>query len=72
LEQTGRSRQALGRQATQSIFTAWGDLGVLPETQRYFGQEVAARPEGPNMGMMIATGLLNTAKSAVTMGMGAA
>lgn len=72
VEQTDRSRQALGRQATQSIFTAWGDLGILPETQRYFGQEVAARPEGPNMGMMIGTGLLNTVKSAVTMGMGAA
>ena len=67
--QTDRSRQALGRQATQSIFTAWGDLGVLPETQRYFGQEVAARPEGPNMGMMIATGLLNTATQAATMGL---
>ena len=69
VEQTDRSRQALGRQATQSIFTAWGDLGILPETQRYFGQEVAMRPQGPNMGMMIATGLLDTAKQAVGMGM---
>jgi len=68
--QAGRNRQALGRQATQSIFNAYGDLGILPEMQRYFGQEVAARPEGPNMGMMIASGLLNTAKSAVTMGLG--
>ena len=69
VEQTGRSRQALGRQATQSIFNAWGDLGILPETQRYFGQEVAMRPQGPNMGLQIATGLLDTAKQAVGMGM---
>jgi hypothetical protein len=68
--QTGRSREALGRQATQSIFNAYGDLGILPEMQRYFGQEVAARPEGPNMGMMIASGLLNTAKQAATFGLG--
>ncbi len=67
--QTGRSREALGRQATQSIFTAYGDLGILPEMQRYFGQEVGMRPEAPNMGMMIGTGLLNTVQQAATMGM---
>jgi len=67
--QTGRSREALGRQATQSIFTAYGDLGILPELQRYAGQEVAMRPEGPNMGLQIATGLMNTAQQAMSMGM---
>jgi len=67
--QTGRSREALGRQATQSIFTAYGDLGILPELQGYYGQEVGMRPEGPNMGMMIGTGLLNTVQQAATMGM---
>jgi len=67
--QAGRGREALGRQATQSIFSAWGDLGVLPETQRYFGQEVAMRPQGPNMGMMIGTGLLDTLKQTASMGL---
>ena len=67
--QTGRSREALGRQATQSIFTAYGDLGILPEMQRYAGQEVAMRPEAPNMGLMIATGIMNTAQQAMSMGM---
>ena len=69
VSQTGRGREALGRQATQSIFTAWGDLGILPETQRYFGQELTARPSAPNMGMQIATGLVNTVKQAATMGL---
>ena len=69
VSQTGRSREALGRQATQSIFTAYGDLGILPETQRYFGQEVGMRPSAPNMGMMIGTGLLNTVQQAASMGM---
>lgn len=68
--QTGRGREALGRQATQSVFTAYGDLGILPEMQRYFGQEIASRPEAPNMGMMIGTGLLNTAQQALTAGLG--
>jgi len=70
--QAGRSRQALGRQATQSVFNAYGDLGILPEMQRYFGQEIASYPQAPNWGLMIASGLLETAKSAATMGMGAA
>ena len=70
VSQSGRNREALGRQATQSIFTAYGDLGILPEMQRYFGQEVGPRPEAPNMGMMIGTGLLNTAQSALTAGLG--
>ena len=70
--QTGRGREALGRQATQSIFNAYGDLGILPEMQRYFGQEIASYPQAPNWGLMIASGLLETAKSAATMGMGAA
>ena len=69
VSQTGRSREALGRQATQSIFTAYGDLGILPEMQRYFGQEVGMRPEAPNMGLMIGTGLLNTVQQAASMGM---
>ena len=72
--QTGRGREALGRQATQSIFTAYGDLGILPEMQRYFGQEIASRPQAPNMGMQIASGLMGTLQQGVSMGasMGAA
>lgn len=72
VSQSGRNRQALGRQATQSIFTAWGDLGILPELQRYAGQETPMRPEAPNMGLQIATGLMNTVQQAATMGMGMA
>ena len=30
------------------------------------------RPQGPNMGMQIASGLLNTAQQAATMGLSAA
>jgi len=67
--QTDRSRQALGRQATQSIFTAYGDLGILPEMQRYFGQEATMRPQAPNMGMQIASGLMGTLQQGVSMGM---
>lgn len=67
--QTGRGREALGRQATQSVFTAYGDLGILPEMQRYFGQEIASRPEAPNMGLQIATGIMNTVQQAASMGM---
>jgi len=72
--QTGRGREALGRQATQSIFNAYGDLGILPEMQRYFGQEIASRPQAPNMGMQIASGLMGTLQQGVSMGasMGAA
>ena len=58
VSQAGRSRQALGRQATQSIFTAYGDLGILPELQRYAGQEAPIRPGSPNMGLQIAGSLL--------------
>jgi hypothetical protein len=74
VDQSGRNRQALGRQATQSIFTAYGDLGILPELQRYAGQEVAMRPQAPNMGMQIASGLMGTLQQGVSMGasMGAA
>jgi hypothetical protein len=67
--QTGRSREALGRQATQSIFNAYGDLGILPEMQRYFGQEASMRPQAPNMGMQIASGLMGTLQQGVSMGM---
>jgi len=46
--QTGRNRQALGRQAKQSVFTAWGDLGILPELQKYYGQEMPLAPQKMN------------------------
>ncbi len=67
--QTGRSREALGRQATQSIFNAYGERGILPEMQRYFGQEASMRPQAPNMGMQIASGLMGTLQQGVSMGM---
>ncbi len=67
--QTGRSREALGRQATQSIFNAYGDLGILPEMQRYFGQEAPIRPQAPNMGMQIASGLMGTVQQGINLGM---
>lgn len=69
VSQSGRNRQALGRQATQSTFNAFGDLGILPELQRYVGQEIPMRPEAPNMGLQIATGFMNTAQQALTMGL---
>lgn len=43
--QTNRDRAALGRQAKQSVFNAWGDLGVLPELQKYYGQEMPFAPQ---------------------------
>ena len=44
-------------------------LGILPELQRYVGQEIPMRPEAPNMGLQIATGFMNTAQQALTMGL---
>ena len=46
--QTGRNRMALGRQAKQSVFNAYGDLGVLPELQKYYGAETPFAPRKMN------------------------
>lgn len=56
--QSARNRQALGRQATQSVFSSYGDLGILPELQRFVAQEVPMRPEVPNQGLQIASSLM--------------
>lgn len=66
--QTNRNRQALGRQAKQSIFNAYGDLGITPELQRYYGQEMPMTPQGTNMGMLF----MNSAMSGVQKGMNVA
>lgn len=60
VSQSQRSRQALGRQATQSVFSAYGDIGVLPELQRYVGQETPMRPGIPNQGLQIASSLMGS------------
>ena len=65
VSQTNRNRQALGRQAKQSIFNAYGDLGIAPELQRYYGQEMPMTPQGANMGMVFANALMQGAKSGV-------
>lgn len=52
--QTQRDRQALGRQVKQSVFDAYGDIGILPELQRYYGAAIPDAPMRMNSGMMIA------------------
>ena len=52
--QINRNRAALGRQAQQSTFNAYGDLGILPELQRYYGAAIPDAPFRPNGGLMIA------------------
>lgn len=52
--QTQRERGALGRQVQQSVFDAFGDLGILPELQRYYGAAIPDAPMRMNGGMMIA------------------
>ena len=46
--QTSRNRMALGRQAKQSVFNAYGDLGILPELQKYYGAETPFAPRKMN------------------------
>lgn len=54
VSQTQRERGALGRQVKQSAFNAYGDLGILPELQRYYGAAIPDAPMRMNSGMMIA------------------
>lgn len=61
--QAGRSREALGRQATQSIFNAYGDLGILPELQQFTAAELPSQPFQPNMGLTIASAVMGGAMS---------
>lgn len=61
--QAGRSRQALGRQATQSVFNAYGDLGILPELQQFVATEMPSAPFQPNAGLTIANALAGGASS---------
>jgi hypothetical protein len=56
--QTDRDKQALGRQAKQSVFTAYGDLGITPELQSYYGQDIPMAPQGANMGMLLANSIM--------------
>jgi hypothetical protein len=56
--QAGRNRQALGRQATQSVFNAYGDLGILPELQQFIPSEMPNTPFQPNAGLTIANAVL--------------
>lgn len=68
VSQTGRTKQALGRQATQSIFGAYGDLGVLPELQQFIPIEMPDQPFRPNAGLTIASALMGGASTAMTTG----
>lgn len=68
VSQTGRTKQALGRQATQSIFGAYGDLGVLPELQQFIPAEMPDQPFRPNAGLTIASALMGGASMAMTTG----
>ena len=68
VEQTGRSRQALGRQATQSVFNAYGDLGVLPELQQFNAAALPSAPFRPNAGLTIMNALASGASSAISAG----
>ena len=66
--QAGRSREALGRQATQSIFNAYGDLGILPELQQFTAAQLPDRPFQPNMGLTIMNAVMGGATSAISAG----
>lgn len=66
--QAGRNKQALGRQATQSVFNAYGDLGLLPELEQYYGAQLPDRPFSPNMGLTIANSLASGLSTAFSVG----
>lgn len=66
--QAGRSRQALGRQATQSVFNAYGDLGILPELQQFVAAEMPSAPFQPNAGLTIMNALMGGASTAMSVG----
>jgi hypothetical protein len=66
--QAGRNRQALGRQATQSVFNAYGDLGVLPELQQFIATEMPSAPFQPNAGLTIMNALMGGASTAMSVG----
>ena len=66
--QAGRSRQALGRQATQSVFNAYGDLGVLPELQQFIPAEMPSAPFQPNQGLTIANAVMSGISSGINVG----
>ena len=68
VSQTGRTKQALGRQATQSIFGAYGDLGVLPELQQFIPAEMPDQPFRPNAGLTIMSALSGGISSGISAG----
>lgn len=68
VSQAGRSKQALGRQATQSVFNAYGDLGILPELQQFIPAELPGQPFQPNAGLTIMSALMGGASAAMTTG----
>lgn len=61
--QAGRTKQTLGRQATQSVFNAYGDLGILPELQQFIPAEMPDQPFRPNAGLTIMNALAGGASS---------
>jgi len=68
VSQAGRTKQALSRQATQSIFGAYGDLGILPELQQFIPADMPDQPFRPNAGLTIANALMGGASMAMTTG----
>jgi len=68
VSQAGRSRQALGRQATQAIFNAYGDLGILPELQQFTAAQLPDRPFQPNAGLTIMNAVMTGAAQGIQAG----
>lgn len=70
--QTNRNRQALGRQATQSIFNAFGDLGITPELQKFYAQAAPTPPMQSGLGIAnaISSGLQSAVSTASSLGLG--
>ena len=68
VSQAGRTRQALGREAQQAVFNAYGDLGVLPELQQFFAADMPSTPFQPNAGLTIMNAIASGASSAISAG----
>ena len=68
VSQAGRTKQALGRQATQSIFGAYGDLGILSELQQFIPAEMPDQPFRPNAGLTIMSALSGGISSGISAG----
>jgi len=66
--QTGRTKQALGRRATQSVFNAYGDLGILPELRQFIPAEMPDQPFRTNAGLTIMSALSAGISSGISTG----